>query len=106
MSQTRVTDYLVSRLQDITIFRHYDFQTVKNQYQFLPTRENLVPTRHIFRTLNIPRSVRNRHEVKFMSIMLTCIPGIDKIPSPHKPAVVCIHFQNKRGTIFDQVKTS
>ena len=42
------------------------FHTVKNWYQSITARENLVPIHHIFRT-NISHFVKNTHEVKFQT---------------------------------------
>ena len=64
--------------------------TVKNWYQFLTTREYLVPIRHVFHT-NISHFVKKTH-VHVVKLYVACmrILHIDKIPPPPPPDL--LHF--------------
>ena len=65
------------------------FHAEKNWYQFLPAREELVPSRQAFHT-KLLTFERKTHVVKFY-VAIIRVPHIDKIAP--KAAVFCFRFQ-------------
>ena len=70
-----------------------EFHTVKNWYQFLTTREKMVPIRHVFHT-NISLFVKNAQEVELYEAYLRILYIDKKTPNLH-------HFASKEYWVRD-----